>query len=86
MQRAPRPGGTVEVMVGLRDGHVIDKAVWDVFCRRRGYDIAPIPALSYRHSLSPRDHPDTLFGAENTMNIEGAKGVGHGRMIFWHFR
>jgi hypothetical protein len=23
---------------------------------------------------------DTLFGAENTMNIERAKGVGHGRL------
>jgi hypothetical protein len=24
-------------------------------------------------------HRGTLFGAENTMNIERAKGVGHGR-------
>jgi hypothetical protein len=23
--------------------------------------------------------------AENTMNIERAKGVGHGGIIFWHF-
>jgi hypothetical protein len=30
-------------------------------------------------------HRDALFGAENTMNIERAKGVGHGRIVFWHF-
>ena len=39
----------------------------------------PFPQLRVQHR-------DTLFGAENTMNIERAKGVGHGRIIFWHFR
>src|SRR5271165_6695810 len=38
----------------------------------------PFPQLRVQHR-------DTLFGAENTMNIERAKGVGHGRIIFWHF-
>jgi hypothetical protein len=28
---------------------------------------------------------DTLFGADNTMNIKRAKGVGHGRLVP-HFR
>jgi hypothetical protein len=33
----------------------------------------PFPQLRVQHR-------DTLFGAENTMNIERAKGVGHGRL------
>ena len=35
----------------------------------------PFPQLRFQHR-------DTLFGAENTMNIERAKGVSHGRIIF----
>ena len=33
----------------------------------------PFPQLRVQHR-------GTLFGAENTMNIEKAKGVGHGRL------
>jgi hypothetical protein len=33
----------------------------------------PFPQLRVQHR-------GTLFGAENTMNIEEAKGVGHGRL------
>jgi hypothetical protein len=38
----------------------------------------PFPQLRVQHR-------GTLFGAENTMNIERARGVGHGTIIFWHF-
>jgi hypothetical protein len=38
----------------------------------------PFPRLRVQHR-------GTLFGAENIMNIERAKGVGHGPFIFWHF-
>jgi hypothetical protein len=40
-----------------------------------------LPAADER-GLQPRrcKHRGTLFGAENTMNIERAKGVGHGRL------
>jgi len=37
----------------------------------------PFPRLRVQHR-------DALFGTENTMNIERAKGAGHGRIIFWH--
>ena len=56
--------------------------------RRSGFDTVlfgntaqerpePFPQLRVQHR-------DALFGTENTMNIERAKGVGHGRIIFWH--
>jgi len=43
----------------------------------------PRPGGTAEVIVSPRDR-DALFGTENTMNIERAKGVGHGRIIFWH--
>jgi len=65
----------MNVICNPADGSGLDTVLFGNTAQERP---EPFPQLRF-------EHRDTLFGAENTMNIERAKGVGHGRIIFWRF-